>query len=136
VQRSSVIAPGGVLHHAVQVTKYAQRSRTSAPGPAGRTSWAGLHEVVALDVELARERNLARAGLLVFGVVDARRRVSTCPSGQFSMTTFSGVSTAMRRGARLVEVVAHGVLELGMSMTLSTLVTPMSSQKCAGCLGV
>ena len=38
--------------------------------------------------------------------------VSVVPSGQFSITSFSGRSTAMRRGARAVQHVAHRMLAL------------------------
>ena len=63
-----------------------------------------------LDVDLARERDLARAGAWVLGVVDGGQPALD-PSGKFSITTLSGRSTASAARRRAVQVLAHGVLE-------------------------
>ena len=58
-----------------------------------------LREIVALDPELARERHVPRAECLVLRMIGELERSLRAPSGRFVITSFSGSSTAMRRGA-------------------------------------
>ena len=70
-----------------------------------------LHEIVALDVELAREGYLPRTGRWIFGVVDALE-VFHLPFGVVRHGHLDGVQDGHAALGHLVEILAHAVLHL------------------------
>ena len=70
-----------------------------------------LHEVVAFDIDLARERHLARAGVFVFGIIDRREKLGFA-FGVVGDDDFQRVEYRHAAFGDLVQVFAHAELQL------------------------
>ena len=111
MQRSSTILPVVVLDHLVAGDEVRRAQPDLAAGrQAEELLGRVLHEVVALDPELAGERHLARPGRLVLRVVGDLHLLDLA-LGVVLDDDLEGVEHAEAAKRRAVEHVAHRVLE-------------------------
>jgi hypothetical protein len=120
----------GVLFKEVQRMMWPPRRRTWRSGPSRiELLRRVLHEVLALDPELA-EIGMADAHVRVLRVVgQPPRRAASGSADQFSITTFTGSSTAMRRGDSRLRKSRTSNSSSATSVVPLNLVMPMRLQK-------
>ena len=94
-----------------------------------------LAEVVAIDVDDARERNLARPLRRILGV-QRRIQLAHLSLGKSSITSFNGRSTAITRGERRFRSSRNPCSSSPTSIRLSVLATPIRSQNARIASGV
>ena len=98
-------------------------------GEAAKTGDGFRHEVLAFDEELASEGHPAGARAGVAGMVEGVERPRSSPSGQLSMTSRRGRSTAIARGALRSSSSRTHRSRRPISVRLAFRVIPTRSQK-------